>query len=127
MKQLMLVSLAGAIGVAARWKLSGLVLQYTPDWRFPVATFIVNVAGCLVAGALAGLVIKLNLFGPDARLVLFTGLLGGFTTFSAFGVESVYLLRRAEYAVAMSYITLSVAGGIGGLWLALWLVPGKSG
>ena len=126
MKQLLLVALGGAIGASARWKLGGLVLHHTADWRFPLGTFIVNVLGCLVAGVLAGLVTKLDMFNADARLFLFTGLLGGFTTFSACGVETVYLLRRAEYAVALAYVVASVAVGICGLWLAMALIPEKS-
>ena len=96
------------------------------DWKFPLGTFVVNLLGCVIAGVLAGLVTKLDWFTPGARLFLFTGLLGGFTTFSAFGVETVYLLRRAEYPVALAYVVLSVAGGIGGLWLAMSLIPGRT-
>jgi CrcB protein len=121
---MMLVALGGALGAVARWKLGGLVLHHTADWRFPLSTFLVNVAGCLAAGVLAGLVINLDLFTADTRLFLFTGLLGGFTTFSAFGLETVYLLRRADYAVALAYVVLSVAGGVAALWLAMRAVRG---
>jgi len=122
MKQLMLVGLGGALGAVARWKLSGAVLHQTVDWRFPLSTFVVNVAGCAIAGVLAGLVTKLDMFTPDTRLFLFTGLLGGFTTFSAFGVEVVYLMRRAEYGIAFAYAMLSIAAGVGALWLAMTMI-----
>jgi CrcB protein len=124
MQQFILVALGGAAGALARWKLSGVVLHHTLDWRFPMATFLVNVAGCLVAGILAGLVTKLEMFSPDARLFLFTGLLGGFTTFSAFGVETVALLRRGEMGVAAAYVLLSVTAGIVGVWLGMAVVRG---
>jgi fluoride exporter len=124
-KQLMLVAVGGAIGAVVRWKLSGVVLHHAPAGKFPLGTFVVNFVGCVMAGGLAGLVTKLDWFAADARLFLFTGLLGGFTTFSAFGVETVYLLRRAEYGVALSYVALSVVGGVAGLWLALSAVPGE--
>ena len=62
----------------------------------------------------------------DARLFLFTGLLGGFTTFSAFGVETVYLLRRGEWEMAVLYVLLSVLCGVGGLWLAMSAVRGRA-
>jgi CrcB protein len=120
----MLVGLGGAVGAVARWKLGGLVLHHTADWKFPLSTFLVNVAGCLAAGVLAGLATKLDFFTADTRLFLFTGLLGGFTTFSAFGLETVYLLRRADYSVALAYVVLSVAGGVVGLWLGMRVVPG---
>lgn len=126
MVQMILVASGGAIGAVARWKLGGLVLHHTLDWRFPLGTFLVNVVGCLVAGLLAGLVTKLDLFTADARLFLFTGLLGGFTTFSAFGIETVNLLRRDEYATAIIYIVLTVVCGVAGLWLAMALIPAKA-
>jgi CrcB protein len=122
-QKLVLVFVGGGLGAVLRWQLSGLILHRTEDWRFPLATFVVNVVGCLIAGVLAGLVVKLDALGANTRLFLFTGLLGGFTTFSAFGLETVYLLRRHEYNCAATYMLLSVACGVLGLWLALWLTP----
>ena len=55
MKALLLVALGGALGSVGRFKLSGWVLHHTMDWRFPAGTFAVNIAGCLLAGLLAGL------------------------------------------------------------------------
>lgn len=123
---MLLVGLGGGLGALARWRLSGLVLHHTADWKFPLGTFIVNVVGCLVAGVLAGLVVKLDWFTADTRLFLFTGLLGGFTTFSAFGVETVHLLRRSEYGTALAYVALSVVVGIIGLWLTMAAIRGKT-
>jgi CrcB protein len=125
-KQLILVALGGALGAVLRWKIGGAVLHHTESWRFPFSTFVVNVVGCLVAGVLAGLTIKLDWFSADARTFLFTGLLGGFTTFSAFGVETLYLLRRHEYAISFSYVVASVVCGIGGLVLVFAIVPGRT-
>lgn len=119
MKGILLVALGGAIGSVARYKLSGYVLQHTIDWRFPAGTFAVNVAGCLVAGILAGLAEKHHLLSPDARLLLFTGVLGGFTTFSAFGLETMFLLKRGEVLVAGANVVLSVVAGLLALWLGL--------
>ena len=119
MKAILLVALGGALGSVARYKLSGLVLHQTIDWRFPAGTFLVNVAGCLIAGVLAALAEKADFFSPDTRLLLFTGLLGGFTTFSAFGLETVHLLRRGEHLVAGAYVVLSVTVGLLALWAAL--------
>ena len=119
MKGVLLVALGGAIGSIARYKLSGWVLHHTLDWRFPAGTFAVNVIGCLLAGVLAGLAEKHDLLSPEARLLLFTGVLGGFTTFSAFGLETMHLLRRGEVLVAGSNIVLSVVAGLLALWLGL--------
>ncbi|HUP30319.1 MAG TPA: fluoride efflux transporter CrcB [Usitatibacter sp.] len=116
---MLLVALGGAIGSVARYQLSGLVLRHTVDWRFPAGTFVVNVAGCLVAGVLAGLAEKHDLISADARLLLFTGVLGGFTTFSAFGLETMHLLRRGEPLIAGANVVGSVAVGLMALWLGL--------
>ena len=119
MKAILLVALGGAVGSVARYKLSGYVLHHTIDWRFPAGTFAVNVIGCLVAGVLAGLAEKHDLLSPDTRLLLFTGVLGGFTTFSAFGLETMHLLKRGDVAVAAANVVLSVAAGLAALWLGM--------
>ena len=85
--------------------------------------FLINVSGCLIAGILAGLVEKHDFFNAEARLFLFTGLLGGFTTFSAFGLETVYLIHRQEYAIAFFYVLSSVAVGIAALWFGIKIIP----
>ncbi len=125
MKSILLVALGGAIGSAARFKISGFVLHHTIDWRFPAGTFAVNVAGCLVAGILAGLAEKHDLLSPETRLLLFTGVLGGFTTFSAFGLETIYLIRRGDIAIAGANVVLSVVAGLLALALGLGLASLK--
>ena len=125
MKGILLVAIGGAIGSVARFKMSGYVLQHTIDWKFPAGTFAVNVLGCLVAGILAGLAEKHDFFTQDVRLLLFTGLLGGFTTFSAFGLETMFLLRRGDFAVAGANIILSVIAGLLALALGLGLASLK--
>src|SRR5690554_6343012 len=108
MRDWLLVALGGALGSLGRYSLAGWTLHRTIDWRFPLGTFLVNVIGCLAIGILGGLVVKHELLSPAARVFLFTGLLGGFTTFSAFGLETFYLLRRGEAAIAGAYVLLSV-------------------
>jgi fluoride exporter len=122
---LLLVGLGGALGAIARYLLSGYVLYHSTDWKFPLPTFLVNVLGCLVAGILGSFAVKQEWFSEQHRLFLFTGLLGGFTTFSAFGIETVLLLREGHVGIAALYVVLSVVAGIGtlGLMFALtrWL------
>ncbi|HLL90961.1 MAG TPA: fluoride efflux transporter CrcB [Tepidisphaeraceae bacterium] len=127
MQQFLLVGLGGAVGAVARWQLGELVLRHTPGWRFPLGTVAVNVVGCLAAGVLAGLAARSGVFSADAKLFLFTGLLGGFTTFSAFGLETVALLRRGDHTAAAAYVMLSVGCGAAALWLAVVCVGGKLG
>ncbi len=125
MHKLILIFLGSGLGGVLRWMLGSAILHHTANWRFPLTTFIVNVAGCLAAGVIAGLIIKQDMFSSSARLFLLTGVLGGFTTFSAFGVECMYLMRRGELTVMSLYVLLSVAAGIGGLVLAVRLIPGQ--
>lgn len=121
MKELIAVGVGGFVGSVARYKLGGFLLHHSTNWRFPLSTFLINVTGCFVIGALGALVERHDLFSPTLRLFLFTGLLGGYTTFSAFGFEGVYLLRRGETAVALSYAVLSVVCGFAAVWAALRL------
>ncbi|MEP7069327.1 MAG: fluoride efflux transporter CrcB [Usitatibacter sp.] len=125
MKAILLVALGGAVGSVARFKASGFVLQHTIDWKFPAGTFVVNVAGCLAAGLLAGYAEKYSYFSAEARLLLFTGFLGGFTTFSAFGLETMHLLRRGDVAVAGLNIVFSVVAGLLALALGLGIASMK--
>jgi len=125
MKHVLLVGLGGCIGSIARYKLGGLILHHWANQRLPVSTLAVNVLGCLVAGVLSGLIERHGMFSAEARMFLFTGLLGGFTTFSAFGLESVLLLRRGEIVVAGCYIALSLLLGLSALWLGLALAAGR--
>jgi len=122
MNGILLVGLGGFVGSVARYKLGGLVLHLTAQERFPYSTFAVNIFGCLLVGVLAGLAERHNLFGPDTRLFLFTGLLGGFTTFSAFGLDAVFLVRRGEWWLAAVYAGASVVVGITAVWLGIKLI-----
>ena len=124
MKQIVLVGLGGFIGAVGRYKLSGLVLHHTADWRFPLSTFIVNVVGCFIIGVLSGLAEKHDFFTSDVRVFLLPGIVGGFTTFSAFAYEGVFLMRRGESHVALSYAALSVICGFFAVWLGIRLIGG---
>lgn len=130
MKAIFLVAIGGALGAVSRFKLGSWVLSFYPDWKFPVGTFVVNVLGCLIAGFLSGLAEKNNLLSADASLFLFVGLLGGFTTFSAFGLETVVILRRGDIDVAAWYVGLSILCGVAMAWCGLRLalfIPGGGG
>jgi CrcB protein len=88
-----------------------------------LGTFLVNVLGCLVIGVLAGLILKFEMFSTHSRLLLMTGIMGGFTTFSAFGLETFYLLREKEFLVAGSYVLGSVMVGLFAVLIGFLLVP----
>ena len=114
----LIVGLGGGLGACARYGLSGLLMPYTLQEKFPWPTFCVNVLGCAIAGMLFAFAEKQAPFSPNLRLFLFTGILGGFTTFSAFGVETFYLLRRGDYYLAGGYVLSSVVCAMLALMLA---------
>ena len=117
MKAVLAVGFGGLVGSLARYKFGGWVLHHTASWPFPLSTFVVNLLGCAVVGILAGIVEQRHELSPAARLFLITGFCGGFTTFSAFGFETVYLLRRHEVGWALANVVVSVAAGLVAVWL----------
>ena len=122
MRQLLWVGIGGFVGSIARYKLGGFVLHRSEAWNFPVSTFAVNLLGCLAIGILAALVEHHDLFSNTTRLFLFTGLLGGFTTFSAFSLDAVLLWEKNAFALLGLYVVASVVLSILGLFTGLWIV-----
>ena len=111
------VGLGGLLGSLARYKLGGVVLHHSASWRFPLSTFAVNLLGCALVGIFAGVAEQRHALDPTARLFLITGFCGGFTTFSAFGFETVYLLRQQEPAWALANAVVSVVAGVSAVWI----------
>jgi CrcB protein len=108
----LLVATGGALGSLARWLVSGWVQGLSPTSTLPWSTFVVNAVGSFTIGVLLVLALERALVPPQARLFLVTGVLGGFTTFSAFSWESLALLRDAQWAAAAAYTLGSVAVGL---------------
>jgi len=115
------VGLGGMCGAILRYWLSGAVYALTPSPRFPWGTLVVNVLGCFAIGAIAGLADTRGVLSPAARLFLLIGLLGGFTTFSTFGYETLALLREQAVARALLNVTLQVTLGLCAAWSGLVL------
>lgn len=111
------IGAGGFIGALARYGLSGLVHAWFRQTTFPIGTLAVNLTGCLLIGVLAGLADSRQLFGPEARLFAFIGILGGFTTFSTFGFETFALLRDGEYLRSVANVGLNVILGLALVWL----------
>ena len=91
--------------------------RLAPFAAFPYGTLAVNVAGCLAVGVLGGLTESRQILGPDLRLFLFLGLLGGFTTLSTFGYETMALLRDSEQLRAAANVLMHVFAGLFAVWL----------
>jgi CrcB protein len=112
-----LVGGGGFLGSVARYLLGGLVLHATGAPRFPFATLTVNATGCLAIGLVAGFAEQAHLFSPATRLFLITGFLGGYTTFSAFAYETVFLAREHAWVSAAVNVLAQVAVGIAAVWI----------
>jgi len=118
MNHLFLVMLGGAVGAGAR-HLTGRAALAIWGPGFPWGTLIVNLAGGLAMGLLAGW-LAARASGDEAlRYLLGVGVLGGYTTFSAFSLETATMLQRGDHAVALLYILASVAGSILALFAGL--------
>jgi CrcB protein len=117
MRDFLLVGTGGFAGSVARYYLGGLITHLTGAPRFPVATLAINTLGCLVIGALGGLAEQSGAMSPATRLLLFTGVLGGFTTYSAFGFETLFLAREHRWAAAALSVALHMALALPAVWV----------
>jgi len=113
------VGLGGFIGSILRYGI-GLLLKKT-SWGggFPLSTLGVNIVGCLAIGLLAGWAEQSSVVSANGRVFLFVGLLGGFTTFSSFGYETIGLLRTGNMLFACLNVGVQVIGGLLAVWLGL--------
>jgi CrcB protein len=108
MNQLLVVALGGAIGAASRHLVNIFILKFTVT-SFPWGTFAVNVIGCFLMGIIVELLVLRGSTSQELRLFLATGVLGGFTTFSAFSLDTALLLEREEMLLTALYVFGSVS------------------
>lgn len=117
MTRILLVSAGGALGAVARYGAGALAARLAPAAAWPLATLSVNVAGGLLMGLLTGwLAFRDGAQGEAIRLFAAVGVLGGFTTFSAFSLETALMIERRQLAMAGGYAALSVALSIAALF-----------
>ncbi|MCW1955538.1 MAG: fluoride efflux transporter CrcB [Roseobacter sp.] len=115
------VALGGALGASARYMV-GVAAVRLLGHGFPWATLLVNVLGSLAMGALVVLLAQKD--ATRLAPLLMTGLLGGFTTFSAFSLDAVTLYERGQTASAAGYVMISVVFSIGALFAGMTLMKG---
>ncbi len=120
MQLLLLTAAGGALGAAARYLINVSMLAWFGP-AFPWATLTVNVAGSLIMGVLAGWLLPLHAGTTSLWTFLATGILGGFTTFSAFSLDVWILYEREQYSALMLYVAGSVIISIAALFLGMAL------
>jgi CrcB protein len=120
MRLFLLAAAGGAIGSGARY-LVNVAAARALGPHFPWSTLIVNVVGCLLMGIVAELVMRRLGGSPEARVFLATGILGGFTTFSAFALDFNALMQADARSAALLYVLASVGLSIGAVYAGLML------
>jgi CrcB protein len=120
LRQIMLVGAGSAVGGMFRFILGKWIYALYPQ-TFPLPTLIINIVGCFLIGLLYGYSIKTGTLSAEVRLLLTTGLCGGFTTFSAFAYENIQLMKNGDYTMVLVYITASVVLGIVAVFLGMEL------
>lgn len=117
LRTLLLIGTGGFIGSILRYLLGTQVQQLSKSLQFPFGTLAVNLVGCVLVGFLAEIIGQRNIGSSDVRTFLIVGLLGGFTTFSAFGLETMGLLRNGEIWLALGNIVSHTLLGLIAVWL----------
>lgn len=118
----LIVFLGAGLGGIARYAMTLLMMRFSALTIFPVATFTVNIVGSLLMGMLIGLFLMRHGVSDGWKLFFTTGLMGGFTTFSAFSLEVVGLLERGDFTTAIIYAVGSVVLGATALLAGLCLI-----
>jgi CrcB protein len=115
MQKTIFIALAGLVGTLLRYWLSGVVAKRFGE-TFPWGTMVVNLIGCFVTGAVFYLSEERFLINPAVRTVIMIGLLGGFTTFSSYGLQTFTLLRDGEFGLATLNLVVSNVCGLLMVW-----------
>jgi CrcB protein len=113
----LVIAAGGGLGAIARHYLATVVTTRTATWTpFPAGTMTVNVVGCLLAGLVIGAITRAPL-SVEGRAFLTVGVLGGFTTFSAFGADTFVLMQSGATSIALAYVLASVVLSLSAVWI----------
>lgn len=115
MQKVLLVGLAGLLGMLSRYWLSDWIAHRSGD-QFPTATLVINITGCFLAGLLLYVLQESSVVNETLQATVFIGFLGAFTTFSSIGLQTFALVRNGELALATVYLVASNVGGLLMIW-----------
>jgi len=118
-QKVLLIALAGGLGTLGRYTLSGLVHRVLGA-SFPAGTFVVNCLGCLLFGVAWSVIEDRLSLPPDTRIIVLTGFMGAFTTFSTFVFETSNLLNAGQWLYAFANCAGQIIVGMALLWLGLY-------
>ena len=121
MKEIFLVAVGGGLGAVVRYQIGLWMLAASQSARFPLGTLVVNVLGCLAVGLVWAWTDRMSVWSEELRLALMIGLFGGFTTFSAFGLETVLMIKRGALGLAGIYVAASLLLGGLSVWAGIWV------
>jgi CrcB protein len=116
--KIFLAGIGGFFGSILRYSVSGFVQDVSRSIHFPYGTLAVNLIGCFAIGFLAQLAETRGVFTAETRTLIFVGVLGGFTTFSAFGNETINLWREGQSGLALLNIAAHLMLCLGAVWLS---------
>ena len=122
MLKLFLAGIGGFVGSILRYSVSGFVQDFSRSIDFPYGTLAVNLLGCLAIGFLSQLAESRGYFSAESRTLVFVGVLGGFTTFSAFSNETINLWREGETLLASINVAAHLVVCLGAVWVSRALV-----
>jgi CrcB protein len=120
MQKTIFIALSGLVATLLRYWLSGFVSRQYGE-TFPWGTMVVNLIGCLVTGAVFFLTEERFVVSPNVRTVILIGLLGGFTTFSAYGLQTFTLLRDGDIGLAILNVIASNILGLSMVWIGYFV------
>lgn len=125
-QQMLAVAAGGAVGSTLRFTISRWVEMLVPHRDYPWGIFVVNVLGCFAMGVLFVILTERSVLGPVWRAGLLIGVLGGFTTFSSFSIDTITLMQSGDYSAAVWNVVLTVTvcllATLAGLWLTRGLI-----
>ena len=113
------VGCGGFLGACGRYYLGGWVQKMLPDSSFPYGTMAVNLSGCFIIGFIAALAEQRQVISSEMRMFLMVGMLGGYTTFSSFGLETFTLIRNGQLLACLANSIVSVCSGLALVYLGM--------